>query len=241
MEALRRTIASQPQLSLFRLVANAMIVAACGSALGDSFVWKNLAGIGAVTLTLAAFSLPILLTLQQRGKYRHVGEVRQGVLYRSAQLSPNVLRQFINDHGIRTVVNLRNTLTGDDLAEEHYCRAQGLRFVRIEPLSLDGGQGAAPIDAGLKRFLDVMADPTNHPVLLHCYRGVHRTGVYTAIYRVEFEKWTMAQAVAEMCDNGYDTLADHADVRSYLASYKRTGKYTLPPTRLVRSAFQPTW
>ena len=76
-------------------------------------------------------------------------------------------------------------------------------------------------------FLDVLRDPANLPVLVHCYRGVHRTGSYVAVYRIEFEGWSVEKALEEMVDLGYDILPQHADVRGYFASYKRTGKYAL--------------
>jgi hypothetical protein len=50
-------------------------------------------------------------------------------------------------------------------------------------------------------------------------RGVHRTGAYTAIYRMEFNGWTKAEAIAEMVERGYDTLDDDPDILQYLESY----------------------
>src|SRR5262249_7661024 len=90
-----------------------------------------------------------------------------------------------------------------------------------------GVQGSAPIDDGLRRFLDVMADPANHPVLVHCYKGIHRTGAYVAVYRMELEGWRKEDALAEMRDMGYVQLDVHADVAGYFASYQPTGRYRL--------------
>ena len=42
----------------------------------------------------------------------------------------------------------------------------------------------------------VMADPGNYPVLVHCFAGIHRTGAYCAVYRMEFERWDNADAMA---------------------------------------------
>jgi len=182
----------------------------------------------ATVLVLTAVGVPIAFAVRQSAQLRHLHAVRPGVLYRSAQLPVAGLARIVKDHGIRTVVNLRDGTTAADQAEEAYCISNGIRFVRIAPLKWDGVQGGAPIDAGLKTFLDVVQDPANHPVLVHCWRGVHRTGGYVAVYRMEFEGWDLGRAVKEMVDLGYDQLGEHGDVRAYLNSYRLGGRYSLP-------------
>jgi tyrosine-protein phosphatase SIW14 len=181
-----------------------------------------------VICVLAGVAAPVAVALGQQAQLRRFHVVREGVLYRSAQLSLPGLERVIRDHGIRTIVTLRDGSTGADVEEQHYCEARGIRFVRIPPHSWDGVQGAAPIDAGLRTFLDTLRDPARLPALVHCYRGVHRTGQYVAAYRVEYEGWGVPEALREMVDLGYDILDQHDDVRGYFASYKRTGRYSLP-------------
>ena len=193
---------------------------------------KNvLAGCAALALVVAGLATPVAVALHQRHQLRGLHVVREGVLYRSAQLPVAGLERAVADHGIRTVVNLRDGTTAADRAEEAWCLANGIRFVRIPPLSWAGVQGNAEVEAGFTRFLEVMRDPANHPVLIHCYRGFHRTGGYVAIYRVEFEGWSVARAVEEMVDLGYTILDQHQDVQAYLASYRRTGRYAFSPRR----------
>src|SRR5262249_5990530 len=147
--------------------------------------------------------------------------VRPGALYRSGQMKLVGLQQMIRQHGIRTVVNLRDGLDAPDRAEEAYCHEAGVRFVRIRPLSWEGVRGNAPIDQGLETFLNVLRDPANHPVLVHCQAGIHRTGLYVAFYRMELEGWSKERALGEMIAVGYDELYKHADVCGYLASCPR--------------------
>jgi tyrosine-protein phosphatase SIW14 len=189
---------------------------------------KNvLAGCLGTALVVAGLAAPVAVALQQRHELRGFHAVREGVLYRSAQLPVAGLRRAVLDQGIRTVVNLRDGTTAADQAEEAWCLANGVNFVRIPPLGWAGVQGTAPVEAGFRQFLEVMRDPANHPVLVHCYRGIHRTGGYVAIYRVEFEGWSVERAVEEMVAMGYTILEQHLDVCGYLASYHRTGKYPL--------------
>ena len=172
---------------------------------------------------------------------RHLRVVREGVLYRSAQLPTSGIGRAVKDLGIRTVVSLRDSDRPPTRPRSSIARRKGIRFVRIEPLSWDGVQGSAPDRPGLARFLEVMSEPKNHPVLVHCYRGVHRTGAYVAVYRMECEGWSRERALAEMVTAGYDLLDKHDDLRGYMMSYRARGKYRLddltrrPAVAAVRS------
>ena len=52
--------------------------------------------------------------------------------------------------------------------------------------------------AVVRNALSVMTDPANQPVYVHCSRGVDRTGVVVAVYRMEVDGWSEAGAEAEM-------------------------------------------
>jgi hypothetical protein len=106
------------------------------------------------------------------------------------------------------------------LAEELFCRDRGINHVRIRPRLWTLSSGAAPADQGVKRFLSVMDDTANYPVLIHCFAGIHRTGSFCAIYRMEYEGWSNARAIAEMKHCGYRNLDDEPDVLGYLSNYR---------------------
>lgn len=171
-------------------------------------------------LVLAGLVTPIALGERQLTRTRNFRVVREGALYRSGQMALPGLKRTLAQYGIRTVVNLRDGADEADRAEEAYCRANGVRFVRIAPLSWGGVRGQAPIDRGLETFLAAVRDPANRPVLVHCQAGVHRTGLYVAFYRMEVEGWSKERALREMVAAGYDELHKHADVRGYVASYR---------------------
>jgi tyrosine-protein phosphatase SIW14 len=162
-------------------------------------------------------------------KYRHRAlrcfhVVEEGVLYRSGQLTLDGLKRLIHDRGIKCVVTLRDAAQPGqpppDLEEEQYCRAQELNYLRITPQVWWGSDGSVPAAKGVKQFVELMRDPANYPVLIHCFAGVHRTGAYCAVYRMEFHHWDNARAIAELMAHGYINLNEEMDLLGFLENYQ---------------------
>jgi tyrosine-protein phosphatase SIW14 len=195
---------------------------------------------------------PLAYARHRHNRLRNFHVVREGVLYRSGQISLDGLRQIVYDHQIKTVITLRDApRPGDpppDLGDEEWCNKEQLNFVRITPRAWEAADGSAPAAKGVAVFLEVMKNPDNYPVLIHCLAGKHRTGAYCAVFRIEHDKWTNQQAIDELKLYGYDNVQEHLDLLSYLEGYRPTWKqdqnplevegrdsYYQPPVR----AFQP--
>jgi protein tyrosine/serine phosphatase len=167
---------------------------------------------------------PIGYAAYRNANFRCFRVVEPGILYRSGQMSQAGLERVLNDYGIRTVVTLRDpSVSGKepDWGEEEFCRKLDITYIRIAPKrwgSPDGGP--APADAGVQTFLQVMDNPKNYPVLVHCFAGIHRTGAYIAVYRMEFEHCSNDRAIDELRAGGYRNLDDEADVLGYLQNYR---------------------
>ena len=61
-------------------------------------------------------------------------------------------------------------------------------------------------------------------MLIHCKAGLHRTGILTAVYRMEYEGWTPAQAYRELKAHGFgDWACTSANdyVNEYVLQYRR--------------------
>lgn len=156
---------------------------------------------------------------------RNFHVVEHGVLYRSGQLPLAGFKRIAHDHGIRTVICLREGDHDVDQDEEAYCKRWGLTHIRIPPRSWSPPKGSAPggpapVEQGLEMFRKVMNDPANHPVLIHCFAGLHRTGAYCAVYRMDYQGWSNADALAEMRAIGYETLDSDRDLLKFLSSYR---------------------
>jgi tyrosine-protein phosphatase SIW14 len=178
-------------------------------------------GIAVVVLLIGG---PIVVAVRYEAQMRGFRVVREGVLYRSGQMTIEGLKRIVNDYRIKTLVTLRDTYVPGrpppDLVEERFCIAEDIRHVRIPPRSWDAPEGVAPADEGVHTFLEVMKDPANYPVLVHCFAGIHRTGAFVAVYRMELEHWSNAQALNEMRAYGYTTLDDEWDILGYLEQYR---------------------
>jgi len=134
-----------------------------------------------------------------------VGRVAFGI-YRGAQPEPEGYAT-LKAMGIRTVINLR-TRHGERKAVE----AAGMRYVEI-PMSF-----WKDVDPAVVRMaLSVMTDPVNQPVFVHCSRGVDRTGVVAAVYRMEVDGWSEAEAEAEMEAFGFHEI--WSQLKEYVRGY----------------------
>ncbi len=166
----------------------------------------GLAAVAIATLLCSVFFLANRAYLLHR-----FSPVRDEVLYRSAQMGEATLRHAIDRYGIRTLVVLRNS---DEVREREsrLAAATGRRFIHI-PMDETGD--------GVARFLEVVGDPNNHPVLAHCRHGIARTGVVSAVFRMEYDDWDNADALAEARRfGGYDTLREGSRKREFILSYE---------------------
>lgn len=167
---------------------------------------------------------PYVYWRYQRIHQRNFQIVRDGVLYRSGQLSALGLESIVQTRGIQTVISLRYADDGEetppDVDEELWCRKQGINYVRIRPRAWSAKRGPVPAETALLEFFEVMDDPDHYPVLIHCFAGAHRTGSFCAIYRMEYQGWSNAEAIEEMRTSGYDTIDEDLDVYEYLKNYR---------------------
>ncbi len=179
-------------------------------------------------LVLAVLALvaagPLCYAVHHRAHMRNFGVVEEGVLYRSGQLTPDALDQVVRERNIKTLVTLRSTRVEGKLPpdswEEAYCELHGVKHVRIVPRVWSADEkGEVPAEQAVQEFLRVTEDPANYPILVHCFAGIHRTGMMCAIFRMEYQHWPVDKAIHEMMSYGYTPEYFSADVESFLRSY----------------------
>jgi tyrosine-protein phosphatase SIW14 len=143
---------------------------------------------------------------------KHAAKVAPGI-YRGAQPTSQDL-VTLRDRGFRTVLNLRSSHS-----ERRQVEALGMKAVEI-PMRADL-TCAPPSQAQVFRFLDTILDPANQPVFIHCAHGCDRTGAMAAIYRMEVEGWTPAEALEEM--RAFGCSESYQDLIRYIGDYRAHG------------------
>jgi protein tyrosine phosphatase (PTP) superfamily phosphohydrolase (DUF442 family) len=166
-----------------------------------------------------------------RWEYTHqkrLREVTPGRLYRSGQMTADGFIETVHNLGIHTIVNLqdeypdpllsRGYFWGGTIRESELCRQLGVRYVFLPPDLLPPQLVPDLRPKAIDGFLDLLDDPANYPILIHCRAGLHRTGVMTAVYRMEVSHWTPFQAIEELKDNGFGEWPC-SDANDYITQY----------------------
>lgn len=170
-------------------------------------------GVGAVAVALVP---PVVLYRTQYIHAKRFREVEPGKLYRSGQMTADGLREIVEQHNIKTVVNLQHEQP-DPLLPDHWlgkgkvheselCKQLGVKYVLLTPDVLPPGNTVDKEPPVVEEWLSLLKDE-NYPILLHCKAGLHRTGRLTAIYRMEHHRWTPGEALRELRANGYGFVA----------------------------------
>ncbi len=165
-----------------------------------------------------------------RWNYNHAKRLRvvtPGVLYRSGQMTAEGLTEAIQRYGIRTVINFQNEdsdpILGTGLRESTLCRSLGVRYHFLPPDLIDPRRVPEDRPEAIDQFLAIMDDPTNWPVLIHCRAGLHRTGIMAALYRLEYQRWSLQDALDELKENGFgrgQCTCRNDYIMQYLLAYK---------------------
>lgn len=149
--------------------------------------WRRALRVSLVVLGVAVAAGTVYATANRDFLLLRFGVVRENVLYRAKRLDVPALDSVVSDKGIKTIVNLCND---DRPADRDVAAARGARYVWLPSTQV-------PPDEVVAGFLEVMRDPKNQPVLLHCEHGVGRTGALVGVYRLEFEGAKIADVLDE--------------------------------------------
>jgi tyrosine-protein phosphatase SIW14 len=163
---------------------------------------------------------------------KRLREVVPGVLYRSGELTADGFVEAIDRYHFRTIVNLQDEYPDPDLAwgyfdtrrikESELCKRFGVRYVYMPPDLVPHPIGHRP--EAIERFLKLMDDPSAYPVLIHCRAGLHRTGIMTAVYRMEYQGWSHRRAIEDLKANGFGEwpcTSANEYITQYILTYER--------------------
>lgn len=153
-------------------------------------------------IVLIVFSAIVLIAV---GKYvydtninHNFKAVTEGKVYKSGAIPIDELPEYIEEYNIKSVIDLRFPGTDDlvnnpEIPEEllneknAIAKIPGVNYYNI-------GSEQIPEDETVERFLKVMDDSLNYPVLIHCHHGEGRAILFSSIYRMEYENMPNEEA-----------------------------------------------
>lgn len=178
-----------------------------------------------IPLVIIAFLFLICALYQKKIRYNLV-TISENKVYNSGVIPPDKLPEVLKDHNIKTVIDLRDGLVRTELNPETK------KQVNAEENAVDKISGVhyfnlptdqIPQDSTVQKFLTIMDDPKNYPVLIHCHHGVGRSRLFSSLYRIEYENFTNedARANARFLWEFGNNFSKNSDKGIYLMNYKK--------------------
>ena len=124
--------------------------------------------------------------------------ITEGKVYKSGVIPPNEIADYVKKYKIKSIIDLRFPGTGDDVNNPEVpaeLTAEKEAVAKIKGVNyFNNGSDQVPAQKNLDVFFSIMDNKDNYPVLIHCYHGVGRAEMYSAIYRIEYENMDRDQA-----------------------------------------------
>lgn len=124
--------------------------------------------------------------------------ITEGKVYKSGVIPPDEIADYVKKYKIKSIVDLRFPGTGDDVNNPEIpaeLTAEKEAVAKIDGVQyFNNGSDQVPKQKNLDNYFKIMDNPDNYPVLIHCYHGVGRAEMYSAIYRIEYENMDKDEA-----------------------------------------------
>jgi hypothetical protein len=152
---------------------------------------------------------------RQRKRYNHFEVHDPGLVYRSAWLDADVFAELISQYQIRSIVNLCNPdEMGRQRCVDERAAVEGSGAILHDatmPNTID------PADPQVARLVEILANPSNYPLLVHCQHGVTRTAKFLAMYDILYRHLSADESLARMpvFGHGEYTVSVYAFARNF--------------------------
>ncbi|PKA57472.1 putative tyrosine-protein phosphatase [Apostasia shenzhenica] len=119
------------------------------------------------------------------------GMVDMGIYRSGFPATENI--EFLKTLNLRSIVYLCPERYPDGMAD--YARSSGIRILQF---GIEGSKepSVTNLQDAIMGALNVLLDIRNHPVLIHCKRGKHRTGCLVGCFR-KLQNWCWTSVVEE--------------------------------------------
>ena len=163
------------------------------------------------TLRLTLFAI-ITVLLFSCNPLLNFGVVQKGMFYRSGQPDKDDFKYITRKLKIKTLVIFKK---GVESFERKLASQYGIGLHH-----LNMSASTPPTNEELDHFFSVVTTRENHPVWIHCEGGSDRTGIMTALYRIEFNNWNKLEAIIEMISYFHIPFR-YPKLTQYIFNYKR--------------------
>ena len=140
------------------------------------------------------------------------GIVEKGKFYRSGQPHKDDFQYIARRLKIKTLVIFKQNV---DSFERKLASQYG---ITLHHLQLSAS--TPPTDDELDQFFSIATNKSHQPLWIHCQGGADRTGIMTALYRIEFHNWSKLGAIIEMISYFHIPFR-YPKLTEYILNYKR--------------------
>jgi hypothetical protein len=143
----------------------------------------------------------IVLSITGLVKHFHIKNfqvIKPGVLYTSGQPRGMDYTRLLYKYHIATFVNLRSASEHREVnwysEEAAWMRSNGAKYIEL-PMAKNISADSIPDTETSRKFLEIMNDQTNLPVLLHDGSGKERVSYLAAIWMLKSGEFNLGQTI----------------------------------------------
>jgi protein tyrosine/serine phosphatase len=102
-------------------------------------------------------------------------EISRNRVYKSGTIPSNKIAEYVQKYQIKSIVDLRMPGTSDKKLNPEKLDKIELEKIAVKKIKglkyFSNPSAQIPTQSNIDRFLKIMDDPDNYPVLIHCYHG----------------------------------------------------------------------
>ena len=170
-----------------------------------------------------------------RVRFRNLHRISEE-MFRANQPSPEHIKRYAKELGLKTILNLRGTSPrGHYVLEKEACERHGIKLVDFQVFSREIPQPAAILET------KTLFDSIVYPALMHCKSGADRAGIMAVLYQHFRRGQTIEKALEQLSSKYLHIRHGKTGVLDFFfETYLREGKPAgLSFTQWVEKGYDP--